>query len=162
MSNTRKKFMKSVGKIIAIKFLLVASWKRSLSRLVWSKWQSSRHFRSCKLWNLCLNNFDTKINDFKIAKDNRRPMLLGRLVVEGASTTRGSLKALLSSSLRRTTLLLWFIWMACAFCYYGLVLMVKFNLKFNFCKIHEGFFSLQRFSDVVIKSPFMVSMIVTH
>lgn len=50
-------------------------------------------------------------------------MLLGRLVVEGSSTSRGSLKALLSSSLRRTTILLWFIWMSCAFCYYGLVLM---------------------------------------
>lgn len=50
-------------------------------------------------------------------------MLLGRLVVEGSSASRGSLKALLSSSLRRTTLLLWFIWMSCAFCYYGLVLM---------------------------------------
>lgn len=59
----------------------------------------------------------------QIAKDNRRPMLLGRLVVEGNSNARGSIKALLSSSLRRTTLLLWFIWMACAFCYYGLVLM---------------------------------------
>lgn len=50
-------------------------------------------------------------------------MLLGRLVVEGNSSSRGSLKALLSSSLRRTTLLLWFIWLSCAFCYYGLVLM---------------------------------------
>lgn len=59
----------------------------------------------------------------QIAKDNKRPMLLGRLVVEGQSTTRGSVKALLSSTFRRTTLLLWFIWMSCAFCYYGLVLM---------------------------------------
>uniref|UniRef100_A0A2M4AFE9 Putative synaptic vesicle transporter sv2 major facilitator superfamily n=2 Tax=Anopheles triannulatus TaxID=58253 RepID=A0A2M4AFE9_9DIPT len=59
----------------------------------------------------------------QIAKDNRRPMLLGRLVVEGPSGSRGSFKALLGSSLRRTTLLLWFIWMSCAFCYYGLVLM---------------------------------------
>lgn len=50
-------------------------------------------------------------------------MLLGRLVVEGTSSSRGSFKALLSSSLRRTTVLLWFIWMSCAFCYYGLVLM---------------------------------------
>lgn len=50
-------------------------------------------------------------------------MLLGRLVVEGPSGSRGSFKALLGSSLRRTTLLLWFIWMSCAFCYYGLVLM---------------------------------------
>lgn len=59
----------------------------------------------------------------QIAKDNKRPMLLGRLVVETQPTSRGSFKALLSSSLRRTTLLLWFIWMSCAFCYYGLVLM---------------------------------------
>ncbi|XP_062553178.1 synaptic vesicle 2-related protein [Armigeres subalbatus] len=59
----------------------------------------------------------------QIAKDNKRPMLLGRLVVEGPSGSRGSVKALLGSSLRRTTLLLWFIWMSCAFCYYGLVLM---------------------------------------
>ena len=59
----------------------------------------------------------------QIAKDNKRPMLLGRLVVEGPASSRGNLKALLSSSLRRTTLLLWFIWMSCAFCYYGLVLM---------------------------------------
>lgn len=60
----------------------------------------------------------------QIAKDNNKSMLLGRLVVEGPpSTNRGSIKALLSTSLRRTTLLLWFIWMACAFCYYGLVLM---------------------------------------
>lgn len=50
-------------------------------------------------------------------------MLLGRLVVDGPSGPRGSIKALLSKSLRRTTLLLWFIWMSCAFCYYGLVLM---------------------------------------
>jgi len=50
-------------------------------------------------------------------------MLLGRLVVEAPVSSRGSFKALLSKSLRRTTLLLWFIWMSCAFCYYGLVLM---------------------------------------
>lgn len=59
----------------------------------------------------------------QIAKDNGKSMLLGRLVVEGTTSNRGSIKALLSTSLRRTTLLLWFIWMSCAFCYYGLVLM---------------------------------------
>ncbi|XP_055690873.1 synaptic vesicle 2-related protein [Lutzomyia longipalpis] len=59
----------------------------------------------------------------QIAHDNKKPMLLGRLVVEGTATPRGSIRALLSTSLRRTTLLLWFIWMSCAFCYYGLVLM---------------------------------------
>lgn len=47
----------------------------------------------------------------QIAKDNRRPMLLGRLVVEVPVTSRGSFKALLNPSLRRTTLLLWFIWL---------------------------------------------------
>ncbi|XP_044264934.1 synaptic vesicle 2-related protein isoform X1 [Tribolium madens] len=62
----------------------------------------------------------------KIAKDNGKPMLLGRLVVDDATTSsphRGRFRDLLVPSLRRTSLLLWFIWMACAFCYYGLVLM---------------------------------------
>ncbi|KAK5647632.1 hypothetical protein RI129_002524 [Pyrocoelia pectoralis] len=62
----------------------------------------------------------------KIAKDNKKPMLLGRLVVDdahGHSPHRGRFRDLLVPSLRTTSLLLWFIWMACAFCYYGLVLM---------------------------------------
>lgn len=62
----------------------------------------------------------------KIAKDNGKPMLLGRLVVDDGFTSsphRGRFRDLLVPSLRRTSLLLWFIWMACAFCYYGLVLM---------------------------------------
>lgn len=46
----------------------------------------------------------------QIAKDNKKPMLLGRLVVDGPSGPRGSIRALLSSSLRKTTILLWFIW----------------------------------------------------
>ncbi|CRL08603.1 CLUMA_CG021238, isoform A [Clunio marinus] len=79
--------------------------------------ESARYHVSCGQNEKALTTLET------IAKDNRRPMLLGRLVVEGSSNSRGSLKALLSSSLRRTTLLLWFIWMSCAFCYYGLVLM---------------------------------------
>uniref|UniRef100_T1GU02 Major facilitator superfamily (MFS) profile domain-containing protein n=1 Tax=Megaselia scalaris TaxID=36166 RepID=T1GU02_MEGSC len=58
-----------------------------------------------------------------IAKDNKRPMLLGRLVVDGTTPIKGSIKSLLNPGLRRTTILLWFIWMACSFCYYGLVLM---------------------------------------
>lgn len=59
----------------------------------------------------------------QIARENKQPMLLGRLVMDGAPIAKGSVKSLLSPSLRRTTLLLWFIWMVCAFCYYGLVLM---------------------------------------
>lgn len=46
----------------------------------------------------------------KIAENNGKPMLLGRLVVDGMSTSRGSIKDLLSASLRRTTILLWIIW----------------------------------------------------
>ncbi|KAF5303605.1 hypothetical protein FQA39_LY09852 [Lamprigera yunnana] len=62
----------------------------------------------------------------KIAQDNKKPMLLGRLVVDDGysqSHHRGRFRDLLVSSLRLTSLLLWFIWMACSFCYYGLVLM---------------------------------------
>lgn len=49
----------------------------------------------------------------KIAKDNGKPMLLGRLVVDDATTAaphRGRIRDLLVPSLRKTSLLLWFIW----------------------------------------------------
>ncbi|OXA60411.1 synaptic vesicle 2-related protein [Folsomia candida] len=60
----------------------------------------------------------------RIAKDNGRPMLLGRLVVDDMQQTeRGRMKDLLMPEMRKTTLLLWFIWMTCAFCYYGVVLL---------------------------------------
>ncbi|VVD04621.1 unnamed protein product [Leptidea sinapis] len=57
----------------------------------------------------------------KIAHDNGRPMLLGRLVCDDSVGIgqRGRLKHLLIPHLRNTSLLL----MSCAFCYYGLVLM---------------------------------------
>ncbi|KAG7305893.1 hypothetical protein JYU34_008444, partial [Plutella xylostella] len=61
----------------------------------------------------------------QIARDNGRPMLLGRLVCDDAVGVgrRGRLAHLLIPQLRNTSLLLWVIWMSCAFCYYGLVLM---------------------------------------
>ncbi|KDR17464.1 synaptic vesicle 2-related protein [Zootermopsis nevadensis] len=61
----------------------------------------------------------------KVAKENGKPMLLGRLVVDDAATLtpRGRVTHLLRSELRKTSLLLWFIWIVCAFCYYGIVLM---------------------------------------
>ncbi|XP_061380089.1 synaptic vesicle 2-related protein [Danaus plexippus] len=61
----------------------------------------------------------------QIARDNGRPMLLGRLVCDDSVGIgqRGRLKHLLIPQLRNTSLLLWVIWMSCAFCYYGLVLM---------------------------------------
>ena len=36
---------------------------------------------------------------------------------------KSPLQRLLSPELKLTSLLLWFIWLACAFCYYGMVLM---------------------------------------
>ncbi|KAK6630950.1 hypothetical protein RUM44_003122 [Polyplax serrata] len=61
----------------------------------------------------------------KVAKENGKPMLLGRLVVEemSSSNQRGRIRDLLGPDLRKTSILLWFIWLTSAFCYYGLVLM---------------------------------------
>lgn len=60
----------------------------------------------------------------QVAADNGKPMLLGRLVVDDSMLgERGRVGDLLIPQLRRTSLLLWFIWTVCAFCYYGVVLM---------------------------------------
>ena len=89
----------------------------------------------------------------RIADDNGKPMLAGRLIVDDLSSSGGAgsgsgsspsvpggdmnslvslssdlrwkspLQRLLSPELKLTSLLLWFIWLACAFCYYGMVLM---------------------------------------
>lgn len=83
----------------------------------------------------------------RVAHDNGKPMLAGRLIVDDLSSSGGGdaaavgsdqssltsmssdlrwkspLRRLLSPELKLTSLLLWFIWLACAFCYYGMVLM---------------------------------------
>lgn len=77
----------------------------------------------------------------RVAKSNGKPMLSGRLIVDDLSMGNGTavggaesslssdlhgqspLRRLLSPELKLTSLLLWFIWLACAFCYYGMVLM---------------------------------------
>ncbi|XP_066146948.1 synaptic vesicle 2-related protein isoform X1 [Euwallacea fornicatus] len=77
----------------------------------------------------------------KIAKDNGKPMLLGRLVVDDvtlSSPHRGRFKDLLVPSLRLTSLLLWFIWSSCAFCYYGLVLMTTELFETSSIVCREG------------------------
>lgn len=58
----------------------------------------------------------------RIAKDNGKALPQGRLVAykQGA---RGRIKDLFSSQYWRTTVLLWFIWFANSFCYYGIVLL---------------------------------------
>ncbi|XP_054280439.1 synaptic vesicle 2-related protein [Macrosteles quadrilineatus] len=59
-----------------------------------------------------------------VASENGKPMLFGRLVVDDSMIgERGRVRDLLIPQLRRTSILLWFIWTACAFCYYGVVLM---------------------------------------
>ncbi|XP_025410988.1 synaptic vesicle 2-related protein isoform X5 [Sipha flava] len=61
----------------------------------------------------------------KVAHDNGKPMLLGRLVVDDIvlEEKNGRFTDLLLPQLRVTSILLWFIWLVCAFCYYGIVLM---------------------------------------
>ncbi|XP_066974498.1 synaptic vesicle 2-related protein isoform X2 [Macrobrachium rosenbergii] len=74
----------------------------------------------------------------KIAEENGKPMLLGRLIVDDvAQMNRGRIRDLLVQDLKWTTLLLWFIWSSCAFCYYGIVLMTTelFEAKGNLCSI---------------------------
>ncbi|XP_063744912.1 synaptic vesicle 2-related protein-like isoform X3 [Eleginops maclovinus] len=58
----------------------------------------------------------------RIAKDNDKPMPKGKLVGH-KQTERGRIKDLFTPKYRRTTLLLWFIWFANAFSYYGIVLL---------------------------------------
>ncbi len=61
----------------------------------------------------------------RVAAENGQPMMLGRLTVDEdlGHVSRGRLGDLLGPGLRRTTLSLWFIWTACSFIYYGVLLM---------------------------------------
>eukprot|EP01118_Nematostelium_gracile_P002562 TRINITY_DN1278_c0_g1_i2.p1 TRINITY_DN1278_c0_g1~~TRINITY_DN1278_c0_g1_i2.p1 ORF type:complete len:509 (-),score=104.22 TRINITY_DN1278_c0_g1_i2:167-1693(-) len=59
----------------------------------------------------------------QISARNKKTLPPGKLKMV-QETSRGNPKDLISPSLRRTTLLLWFIWFANAFCYYGIVLLV--------------------------------------
>ncbi|XP_047447878.1 synaptic vesicle 2-related protein [Mugil cephalus] len=58
----------------------------------------------------------------RIATENGAPMPLGKLIT-ARQEDRGKIKDLFSSHFRWTTILLWFIWFANAFSYYGLVLL---------------------------------------
>jgi len=48
----------------------------------------------------------------RVAKENGKPMLLGRLVVDDSASLapRGRVTHLIRPELRKTSLLLWFIW----------------------------------------------------
>ncbi|XP_031425904.1 synaptic vesicle 2-related protein isoform X1 [Clupea harengus] len=58
----------------------------------------------------------------RIAKENKVPMPLGKLVA-ARQEDRGKFQDLFSPHFRWTTILLWFIWFSNAFSYYGLVLL---------------------------------------
>ncbi|XP_068617193.1 synaptic vesicle 2-related protein [Brachionichthys hirsutus] len=58
----------------------------------------------------------------RIATENGAPMPLGKLIAD-RQEDRGKIQDLFSSRFRWTTVLLWFIWFANAFSYYGLVLL---------------------------------------
>ncbi|XP_065201396.1 synaptic vesicle 2-related protein isoform X1 [Planococcus citri] len=78
----------------------------------------------------------------KVAAENGKPMLLGRLVVDDTVVTeRGCIKDLLIPQLRVTSILLWFIWTGCAFCYYGVVLMTTELFEASeTCSKNQGIF----------------------
>ncbi|KAI0239633.1 Synaptic vesicle 2-related protein [Lamellibrachia satsuma] len=63
----------------------------------------------------------------RIARDNNKPMPLGRIIDTAPRSSkpvkRGQMRDLFTPELRVTTTLLWFIWLANAFSYYGVVLM---------------------------------------
>lgn len=59
----------------------------------------------------------------RIAADNRVSLPEGRLAAVKTDLKRGQFKDLLSKEHRYTTLVLWFIWFANAFSYYGIVLL---------------------------------------
>ena len=77
-------------------------------------------------YNVAVGKTDAALETLeRIAATNDKPMLLGRLIVDDDVQffSRGRFSDLLNRELRRTTLLLWFIWTGCSFIYYGVVLM---------------------------------------
>ena len=71
----------------------------------------------------------------RISVDNRAPLPEGRLAAVKTDLKRGQFADLLSKEHRRTTLILWFIWFANAFSYYGIVLLTTEMFQIgNACK----------------------------
>ncbi|XP_068183844.1 synaptic vesicle 2-related protein-like isoform X2 [Antennarius striatus] len=58
----------------------------------------------------------------RVARENGKTMPQGKVIAH-KQKDRGQIKDLFSPEYRRTTLLLWFIWFAIAFCYYGIVFL---------------------------------------
>ncbi|XP_037077426.1 synaptic vesicle 2-related protein-like [Pollicipes pollicipes] len=102
------KWLLGLSSLPLLLFTLICPWLPESARFHAASGQSERALSTLK----------------QLADENGRPMLLGRLTVDDVSTVRrGEIRDLLVPELRSTTLLLWFIWWASAFCYYGIVLM---------------------------------------
>uniref|UniRef100_A0AC35U0J5 MFS domain-containing protein n=1 Tax=Rhabditophanes sp. KR3021 TaxID=114890 RepID=A0AC35U0J5_9BILA len=69
----------------------------------------------------------------RVAFENSKPMLTGNLVstVSNNPEHRGNVSNLFTPTLKKTTLLLWFIWMVNAFSYYGIVLFTTVLFQSN-------------------------------
>ena len=75
----------------------------------------------------------------RIADENKTALPDGRLQGVKSGERRGHMVDLLSKEHRRTTLLLWFIWFANAFSYYGIVLLTTEMFQIgNACKATEA------------------------
>ncbi|XP_013881342.1 putative transporter SVOPL [Austrofundulus limnaeus] len=82
-------------------------------------------------YNVSAGNVDAALKTLqRIAKMNRASLPAGRLV-EPAVKDRGNWRILLSSSWRRTSLLLWYSWFVASFAYYGSVLSSSELLEKN-------------------------------
>nr|KAG5690087.1 hypothetical protein BaRGS_016395 [Batillaria attramentaria] len=76
-------------------------------------------------YDLTRGHYDSAVKTLeRIAKENGKPMPLGKLVEPTIEhVKRGRIKDLLTPEMRKTTVLLWIIWLVCAFSYYGIVLL---------------------------------------
>ncbi|XP_008292417.1 putative transporter SVOPL [Stegastes partitus] len=82
-------------------------------------------------YNVSAGNVDAAVKTLqRIAKMNRATLPPGRLA-EPAVRERGSWRILLSSSYRRTSVLLWYSWFVASFAYYGSVLSSSELLEKN-------------------------------
>lgn len=75
----------------------------------------------------------------RISQENKVPLPEGTLQAVKTEMRRGQLVDLLSPEHRRTTLILWFIWFANAFSYYGIVLLTTEMFQIgSACKAAEA------------------------
>ncbi|KAI3366581.1 hypothetical protein L3Q82_009195, partial [Scortum barcoo] len=89
-------------------------------------------------YNVSAGNIQAAVETLQmIAAMNRSCLPAGRLV-EPAVIERGSWRILLSSSLRRTSLLLWYSWFVASFAYYGSVLSSSELLEKNLLCIKDA------------------------